>query len=127
MGKAEILPKLHGLGSHLVRLTSYRAGQGEPKVVLEARHLGPYCHHQYKAHLERDRRIGSAKKSALAAFGLWRSDAGNTTKRSALIAHVVGSLVSAAETEQNGETDSGPNSTESKRSAQASSQGSSHS
>ena len=61
MGKAEILPRLHGTGSHIIKRehTSYRAGPGEPKVVLEARHLGPYCHHQYKAHLERDRRIAS--------------------------------------------------------------------
>ena len=74
MAKAKKLPRLHGLGSHLVRreLTSYRAGPGEPKVVLEARYLGPYCHHQYKAHLERDRRIASVNKSAPAAFGLWR-------------------------------------------------------
>ena len=107
MGKAEILTWLHGLGSHLARreLTSYRAGLGEPKVVLEARHLGPYCHHQYKAHLERDRRIASVKKSAPAVFGLWRSDAGYTTKRTALIAHVVGPLLSAAETVLYGDSD----------------------
>ena len=93
--------------THLVRreLTSYRAGPGEPKVVLESRHLEPHCHHQYKTHLERDRRIASVKKSAPAAFGLWRSDAGYTTKRSALIAHVVGPLLSAAETVLYGESD----------------------
>ena len=45
----------------------------------------------------------TAKKNA--AFGLWRSDAGYTTKRLALIVHVVGPFLSAAETEQNGETD----------------------
>ena len=107
MGKAEILPRLHGIGSHLVKreLTSYRAGPGEPKVVLEARHLGPYCHHQYKAHLERERRIAAGRKSAPAAFGLWRSDAAYTTKRSALIAHVVGPLLSAAEAVLYGDSD----------------------
>ena len=50
------------------------------------------------AHLERDRRIDSVKKNAPAAFGLWKSHAGYTTKRSALIARVVGPLLSAAET-----------------------------
>ena len=107
MGKAEILVRLHGIGSQLVKreLTSYRAGPGEPKVVLEARHLGPHCHHQYKAHLERDRRIASVKKSAPAAFGLWKSAAGYTTKRSALIAHVVGPLLSFAETVLYGDSD----------------------
>ena len=45
------------------------------------------------------------KKSAPAAFKLWRSDTGYTTKRSALIAHVVGPLLSAAETVLHGESD----------------------
>ena len=113
-GGRGVLPRLHGIGSHLVKreLTSYRAGPGEPKVVLEARHLGPHCHHQYKAHLERDRRIAAVRKSAPAAFGLWRSDAGYTTKRSALTAHVVGPQRKPCSME----TPTGPSSTESLRS-----------
>ena len=52
MGKAEVLSKLHGVGSHLVRQesTRRRAGPGEPRVALEARHFGPFYHDEIKAH-----------------------------------------------------------------------------
>ena len=99
LGKAELLPRLQWKGSHLVLrgMTGLRDDPLLPRVVLEARHLGLYCHYKLLAHLECQRRIRGVKNSAPVAHGLWRASTCYTTKRSALLAHVVGPIMSAAE------------------------------
>ena len=98
-GKAELLPRLHGTGSHLVHreLNNLEENSSQPKVVTEARHLGPFCHFKFLAHKECQRRICAARRSAPVAFGIWRTDTSYVTERSAILAHVVGPLTSAAE------------------------------
>ena len=62
---AELLPGLHGKGSCLVlrEMTGKQDDTLLPPVVLEARHLGPHCHHRFLAHLEGQRRIRAVKNS----------------------------------------------------------------
>ena len=92
LGKAELLPRLHGTGAHTIlkEMTSWRDHPTQPTVVTEARHLGPYCHFKFLSHKECLRRICAAKKSAPVSFGLWRTNTSYTAKKSALLAHVVG-------------------------------------
>ena len=99
LGKAELLPRLHGTGAHTIlkEMTSWRDHPTRPTVVTEARHLGPLCHFKFLDHKECLRRICAVKKSAVVAFGLWRANTSYTSKKSALLAHVVGPLLSAAE------------------------------
>ena len=49
LGKAELLPRLQGKGSRLVlrEMTCLHEDPLLRRVVLEARHLGPYCHHRF--------------------------------------------------------------------------------
>ena len=98
IGKAE-LPRLHGTGSHLVHreLNNQEEHPLRPRIVTEARHLGPYCHFKSLAHKECQRRISVANRSAPVAYGIWRTGASYVTKRFALLAQVVGPLMSAAE------------------------------
>ena len=100
LGKAELLPRLHETGAHAVlkEMTSWEDHPSRHRVATEARHLGPYCHFKFVAHKECLRRICAVKRSAPAACGLWRANTSHTTKRSALLAHVVGPLLSAIET-----------------------------
>ena len=73
LGKAELFPQLHGAGSHLVskEVTSWLDHPQRPKVVTEARHMGPQSHHKFLAHKECQRRGSSVKRSASVAFRLW--------------------------------------------------------
>ena len=72
--------------------------EDKPRITHDARHLGPYCHHVYSTRQERQRRINAVHRSAASAKGLWKTDARYVTKRAALLAHVVGPILSGAET-----------------------------
>ena len=59
--------------------------------------MGPYCHPAYSTRQERQRRINAVHRSAAFAKGLRKTNARYTTKRAALLAHVVGPILSGAE------------------------------